>query len=56
MKLELKKETDYTGDWYYVMVDGFCRRATQNLEQAEFVYGEIKNGVKTTEVIKSEEI
>lgn len=56
MKLELKKETDYTGDWYFVLVDGMCRKATQDLAAAEFVYNELKTGTKTTEVIKSEEI
>lgn len=56
MKLELKKETDYTGNWYYVMFDGFCKKATQNIDEAEFVYNQIKNGAKTVEIIKSEEI
>jgi hypothetical protein len=56
MKIELKKETDYTGDWYFVMVDGMCRKATQKYEDAEFVYNEIKTGTKTVEVLKSEEI
>lgn len=56
MKLELKKETDYTGDWYFVLVDGMCRKATQDIVDAEFVYNELKTGVKTVEVIKSEEI
>ena len=56
MKLELKKETDYTGDWYFVLVDGMCRKATQDINVAEFVYNELKTGTKTTEVIKSEEI
>lgn len=56
MKLEIKKETDYTGDWYFVRVDGMCRKATQDIAVAEFVYNEIKAGVKTEEVIKSEEI
>jgi hypothetical protein len=56
MKLELKKETDYAGDWYFVLVDGMCRKATQDIKVAEFVYNEIKVGAKTTEVIKSEEV
>jgi hypothetical protein len=55
-KLELKKESDYTGDWYFVMIDGMCRKATQSLEEAEFVYENIKNGTKTVETIKEEEI
>jgi hypothetical protein len=55
-KLELKKETDYTGDWYFVLVDGMCRKATQDIEVAKFVYNEIKSGVKTVEIMKSEEI
>jgi hypothetical protein len=38
------------------MVDCMCRKSTQDIAVAEFVYDEIKKGAKTTEILKSETI
>jgi hypothetical protein len=57
MKLELQKQTNYTGTWYVILVDGIEKVWKRELKEAREIYQEyLTNRVKKIVTLESIEI
>jgi preprotein translocase subunit Sss1 len=59
MKIEIIKQTDWDGIWYFVKVDNWTKHCHRDLKDAETNYERILEDAKkpaVTELIKSIEI